>query len=259
MKELRIEEKAKRYDEVVDEIKKLRDMLLKEGVINKDGIICDNFNRIFPELKESEDEKIRKAIIEFFELQDDNTTYSLVPKKDILAWLGKQGEQNPIIEMELPEECRRISSKEYNEIVDDCICSESEPINNVAPKFHIGDTVKDPYGSLYYITEMTTDCYKTDGGRFILFKNQDAYTLFSVTPWRGEDETIMYDIIQENKLNEKQTDWLKEIKHRIITQPWRWTPTEEQMNALDYYANSLCTYCDSQDDLRSLYYDLKKL
>lgn len=39
---------------------------------------------------ESKDEKIRKAIVEFFELQDDNTTYSFIPKKDILAWLEQQ-------------------------------------------------------------------------------------------------------------------------------------------------------------------------
>lgn len=49
---------------------------------------------IFPELQESEDEKIRKAIVEFFELQDDNTTYSFIPKKDILAWLEKQAPKN---------------------------------------------------------------------------------------------------------------------------------------------------------------------
>lgn len=49
---------------------------------------------LVPELAESEDEKIRKAIIEFFESEDDNTTYSLVSKKDILSWLEKQGEQN---------------------------------------------------------------------------------------------------------------------------------------------------------------------
>ena len=39
MKELSVEQKAKRYDEAVNEIKNLRDMLLKEGVINKNGII----------------------------------------------------------------------------------------------------------------------------------------------------------------------------------------------------------------------------
>lgn len=49
-------------------------------------------NKIILKRKESEDERIRKAIIEFFELQDDNTTYSFVSKKDILAWLEKQKE-----------------------------------------------------------------------------------------------------------------------------------------------------------------------
>lgn len=45
---------------------------------------------VFPELKVDDDEQIRKAIVEFFQLQDDNTTYSFVPKKNILAWLEKQ-------------------------------------------------------------------------------------------------------------------------------------------------------------------------
>ena len=49
-------------------------------------------NKVILELKESEDERIRKAIVEFFESQDDNTTYSFIPKKNILAWLEKQGE-----------------------------------------------------------------------------------------------------------------------------------------------------------------------
>lgn len=71
---------------------------LKECV-HKD---CDDTTRrtaitiihnIFPELAESEDERIRKAILQFFESQDDNTTYSFVPKKDILTWLEKQGEK----------------------------------------------------------------------------------------------------------------------------------------------------------------------
>ena len=57
MKELSIEEKAKAYDKAISEVGNLRDMLLEEGVINKKGIICNNFNRIFPELKESDDEK----------------------------------------------------------------------------------------------------------------------------------------------------------------------------------------------------------
>lgn len=55
------------------------------------GKTKEEAEHFFPELKESEDEKIRKAIITFFESEDDNTTYALVPKKDILTWLEKQG------------------------------------------------------------------------------------------------------------------------------------------------------------------------
>lgn len=98
MKELSIEEKAKRYDEAVNEIKNLRDMLLEEGVINKNGVIYENFNRIFPELKESEDERIRKELIS---LVTWSTSYSAsgVTKEDadnLIAWLEKQGEQKSI-------------------------------------------------------------------------------------------------------------------------------------------------------------------
>lgn len=38
-----------------------------------------------------------------------------------------------------------------------------------------------------------------------------------------------------------------------------WKPSKDQMDALDYYANSICTYSDRQDDLRALFNDLKKL
>lgn len=51
---------------------------------------------LIPELRESDDERIRKAILEFFKLQDDNTTYSFIPKKSILAWLEKQKEPDGI-------------------------------------------------------------------------------------------------------------------------------------------------------------------
>lgn len=102
MEELTIEEKAERYDEVVNEIKKLRDVLLKEGVINENGIICDNFNRIFPELKEEDDDRIRKGLLNSFkeipEPDEDNSEayYAGMRVKDIITWLEKQGKQKPV-------------------------------------------------------------------------------------------------------------------------------------------------------------------
>ena len=78
-------EKAKAYDEALE----------KASAAHKDDDrhLKATLERIFPELKESEDERIKKAIIEFFESEDDNATYSLVRKKDIIAWLEKQGKE----------------------------------------------------------------------------------------------------------------------------------------------------------------------
>ena len=71
-------------------------------------------NKVILEPKESEDEKIRKAIIEFFESQDDNTTYSFVPKRDIFAWLEKKGKQNSIWSKEDEEMLRRCISATFD-------------------------------------------------------------------------------------------------------------------------------------------------
>ena len=75
-----------------------------EGVVNiintteRSDIGFDNIRTYIgencPELKESEDEKIRKDLIEWIEEFPDmiwRTHY----KKDVIAWLEKQGEQKP--------------------------------------------------------------------------------------------------------------------------------------------------------------------
>jgi hypothetical protein len=91
MKELSIQEKAKRYDE----------LLLKLQKAKVDDNVCDEMyyrviNDIVPELKESEDENIRKAIHIYFDWLDGRKDYQ--PKgeytiRDMIAWLEKQGEQ----------------------------------------------------------------------------------------------------------------------------------------------------------------------
>ena len=83
-----IEEKAKAYDEAIEKIQKYV----------KDDYGCTRLRPedIFPELKESEDEKIRACIgmcltdIDEQRFADFNTNL-----KECLAWLKKQGEQKP--------------------------------------------------------------------------------------------------------------------------------------------------------------------
>ena len=81
----------KLYTDALERARYLYNAAMDTGYMGE----CKTLEVLFPELKESEDERIRKAIIEFFELQEDNTTYSFIPKQDIIAWLEKQGEKKP--------------------------------------------------------------------------------------------------------------------------------------------------------------------
>ena len=62
-------------------------------------ITRENLEYIFPELQESEDEKIRKDLIKWINEFPD-TIWRSHNKKDVIAWLEKQGEQKPADKVE---------------------------------------------------------------------------------------------------------------------------------------------------------------
>ena len=146
-------------------VKKIAERVYDNGstVINRNDL-----EEMFPELKkESEDERIRKALI--YHYQGDGcicTNEYRIDYKDIRTWLEKQGEhanfRNKIqigdkvtrnedgvlvnlsqlnrvakkdekqgeqkpVEMKSAEESLGISSDEYNKIVDECIFGEQKP------------------------------------------------------------------------------------------------------------------------------------
>ena len=81
MEKLSIEDKAKAYDEVVKKLSRF----IKQGV---DPLITRaDVQDFFPELCESEDEKIRGYLIRYI----DNTMKSSTLKSKLLVWLEKQG------------------------------------------------------------------------------------------------------------------------------------------------------------------------
>lgn len=80
MKELTIEQKAKRYDEA-----KARMSI----AYNSNRCTIGFMNEIFPELKESEDERIRKELLNYlYDIHDDDEE-----RARWIAWLEKQSEQ----------------------------------------------------------------------------------------------------------------------------------------------------------------------
>lgn len=82
MKELTIEEKAKRYDEAIKRVVNIRTGKCKTTFMFTEGL----FDYIFSELAESEDERIRKEIISA--IKEDWPGHT-----DWIAWLEKQGEK----------------------------------------------------------------------------------------------------------------------------------------------------------------------
>lgn len=85
MKQLSIEEKAKRYDEALE---KANNTIEVNQAISD---IVECVESLFPELAESEGERIRKYIVEAVELHKDFTQGR---KERIYAWLEKQKERN---------------------------------------------------------------------------------------------------------------------------------------------------------------------
>lgn len=143
-------EKAKAYDEA----------LKKASAAHKDEDrhLKATLERIFPELKEDDDERIKKAIIEFFESEDDNTTCSLVQKKDIIAWLEKQGK----------------NSTDKNK-----------------PKFNVGDWVVNKFGDSWHIDSLDKKDYQVSDGKgnynYFPISKQDEMHLWTIQDAKDGD------------------------------------------------------------------------
>ncbi len=74
--------------EAIDKVKQM----LSDGVISQEDV-----ERYFPELKESEDEKIRKCLLSHFSrYQQQEVFLNDITMGNIVSWLEKQGEQKSI-------------------------------------------------------------------------------------------------------------------------------------------------------------------
>lgn len=123
MKELSIEQKAKCYDEALERAKSVIEQnplmeYLKKGI-----------EYIFPVLKESEDEKIKGAIIHFIS-HTPTVPKGIIGKKTMLAWLEKQGDkpQGKSALEAIKEE--KVDNRNYIKLID-----------KIEPKFKVGDWI----------------------------------------------------------------------------------------------------------------------
>ena len=187
MDELTTEQKAQRYDEAI-----------KEASIahkDEDRHLKATLERIFPELKESKDEKIRKDIISYLK------SSTAISPKTWIAWLEKQCEQKPAENkgMNLVEEEMTPFQKKVFCIID--------------------TTIEEEQGLKQVCDEL-----------FALASNE----IKQKPAWSKEDEkmyTATILALAGFMCNEDKIDWLKSLKDRVQAQK-QWKPSEEMLEAL---------------------------
>lgn len=119
-----IEEKAKRYDEAIERANKLKETCDSNAVVGW-------MEYIFPELKESEDERIRKELLEHCKNQAKPyiQTGNKCPQiQSWIAWLEAQGEQKSIDDLTQQEAMDIAVGKCFEQC-------EQKPVDKAEPKF----------------------------------------------------------------------------------------------------------------------------
>lgn len=277
MKELSIEEKAKRYDEALKVLHKY------DGV----NIIFSQSlkEKMFPELKESEDEKIKKSLIRLVKAFYDCNfpTPEGFERKDILAWIEKQSEQKSA----WSEESSAFKDKLLELFQKFRYIKESAPTNGDIIDYvdaHIQeliDTMQKPTEWDGEEEKMLNEMYEFFDTHKIpsLKHNMDDYAKFikslkdKVQPkqeWSEKDERIRQDIENlihfaledgsavsptANTTKEGAISWIQSLRPQST-----WKPSKEQMKELNIAKNSFFELSyRTKGVLKSLYQDLEKL
>ena len=174
---------------------------------------------LFPELKESEDERIRKALIGGLKDCMYSEWHDGVSIKECIAWLEKQCEQKPVWSEE---------SKQYLKIEGYENLSDYEKIfDDIADKY-VRNKNQKGYNQYWYVKERAAE---------MLY--QANKELKKKASWSEEDEDITGNIIRDlkrlsgdmvskNQPYQKEIQWLKSIKDRVQPQPKQeWSEDDE--------------------------------
>lgn len=131
--ELSIEEKAQRYDEAIEQLRAMMPNWERLSYTGK--TFLQDLTYILPELQESEDEMIRRVLIQETKGSEERL-FEAVTNEEFIAWLEKKGEQ---ILTNSAKTCK----------------DEQKPNAKVEPKFKVGDWIANDYcvGKIIALTD----------------------------------------------------------------------------------------------------------
>ena len=263
MKELSIAGKATRYDEA-----------LKEAVIahkDEDRHLKATLERIFPELKESEDDMTRKEIMHHIEFGGSHNIIPHQRAKLWIAWLEKQGEHaNFRNKIQIGDKVTR------NE---DGVLVNLSQLNRVAKKDEKQGEQKPAEWSEEDETGLTNTIIMLKEGASLHFAKDDITKAVDFLkslkdrvqpqPKQSLDEDTQqwvdamikdYEGWCDTDKNHKATIETKISILKSLRPQSTWKPSKEQMKALNTcIMQGEISYVGQGTELQSLYNDLKKL
>ena len=220
--------------------------MISDGCITKD--VAEKY---FTKLKEeSENENIRKEIIDFIKNSHNYWQPNDSIAKKWVSWLEKQGESIKIKKgknylctkthkyagVDWREGIKYYSPEDYSLVNQGCIC--------YCPKYS-----KEEHNNFFKEVEYD-GCLEKQGEQKSAWSEEDKKMFEHVE--HALDMIEWYSGMNESK-SRAVSDWFKSLKYR-----YTWKPSEEQINALAKnveYVNVSCT----QPILKGLLEDLKKL
>ena len=207
-------EKAKAYDEAIERAKKWH------NASNIDKIDSRIIEEIFPELKESDDEKIKNAILNHLKKMWGNCQDNVcgVHVEDAIDWLEKQGEQassqtnerawlylvsdvltwkdgirqyldDPRVQELAKRLCSEYTQKLYNP--SNTGKNEQKSTDKIEPRFKVGDWVVNKFGDSWHIDSLDKKNYQVSDGKgnynYLPISKQDEMHLWTIQDAKDGD------------------------------------------------------------------------
>lgn len=258
------EEKAKAYDEALEKAK---------AHINNKGIgdTVDLCKHLFPELRESEDERMMKNIrLALLSVEDAFWRTHGLTAKEAISYLEKQKEQKH------PNGCftcdeykkgyeegrRNGFTAGYNKAMKEVEQKEQKPAWSEEDERMLSRCIKSIECSKMFAEAKTFKDAKDNEinwlkNRFKSLRPQPKQE------WSEDDEKmleqvvdVVYDYCPDPVAKYKLKDWLN-LRFKSLRPSWK--PSEEQMNALNFTITYILSTNANPIVLRDLYNDLLKL
>lgn len=226
----------------------------------------------FPELKESDDERIRKEILGLVRYTKGRRIgyEPRITQDKMITWLEKQGNESINIDIEsmVSSYEQRLKSQgqgnlENNPLINMCVSAFRRGVENTLEELNLKKLEKQ--GEQKPTNEEMIEALRTEYEK----GRADAIAEMQVA-WSEEDERICRAIVADiandksickfeisKSICDEQINWLKSLKNRIT-----WKPSEQQMNAIKIaiaYMTDECETPTAPKVLCELLEQLKKL